>query len=239
MDRPTGNLPLALAAGYDDRRIFHPQLRQKRANRTKRENLLAFYCSGHSARQEAAAGGEFPSGNHFSPGAVMPEPREHMQSRGWIESILRRIPGFKGYLEKEYRRDSDALQRSWLADRLQRAKPALDAYGRALVDAKKLDQLTQLDHFKSRLDKTISRLRGAMQGYSGFFDLVQVNEALLDRVYQLDVKTMDAVDALAASVEKLSTASADTPAPLAALNEQLSQVDQAIDHRQDMLKGLE
>ncbi|HEY2826964.1 MAG TPA: hypothetical protein VGJ04_05130 [Pirellulales bacterium] len=169
----------------------------------------------------------------------MPEPREHAQSRGWIESILRRIPGFKGYLEKEYRRDSDALQRSWLADRLQRTKPALDAYGRTLVDAKKLDVLAQLDHFKSRLDKNISRLHGGMQGYSGFFDLVQVNEALLDRVYQHDVKTMDAVESLAAAIEKLSTATADTPTPLPALNDQLAQVEQAIDHRQDILKGLE
>src|SRR4029077_18473273 len=106
----------------------------------------------------------------------MPEPREHAKSRGWIESILRHIPGFKGYLEKEYRRDSDALQRSWLADRLQRAKTALDAYGRTLLAAKKLDGLAQVDNFKSRLDKSISRIRGAMQGYSGFFDLVQVNE---------------------------------------------------------------
>jgi hypothetical protein len=169
----------------------------------------------------------------------MPEPSEHAQNRGWIESILRRIPGFKGYLEKEYRRDSDALQRTWLADRLQRAKPALDAYGRALVDAKKLDVLAQLDHFKSRLDKTVSRLRGAMQGYSGFFDLVQINEVALDRVYQHDVKTMDAVETLAASIEKLSTANADTSAPLSALNEQLNQIDQAVDHRQDILKGLE
>ena len=69
----------------------------------------------------------------------MPEPRQHTQSRGWIESILRRIPGFKGYLEKEYRRDSDSLQRTWLADRLQRSKRALDTYSRTLVDAGKLD----------------------------------------------------------------------------------------------------
>ena len=52
----------------------------------------------------------------------MPEPRQHTENRGWIESIGRRIPGFKGYLEKEYRRDADALQRTWLAERLQRFK---------------------------------------------------------------------------------------------------------------------
>jgi hypothetical protein len=169
----------------------------------------------------------------------MPEPREHAQHRGWIESVLRRIPGFKGYLEKEYRRDSDAVQRTWLADRLQRAKPALDAYGRTLLDAKKLNLLPELDRFKSRLDKTVSRIRGAMQGYSGFFDLVQVNETLLDRVYQHDVGTMDGVDTLAGSIEKLANASADSPPPFAQLNEQLAAVDQAVDHRIDMLKGLE
>jgi hypothetical protein len=169
----------------------------------------------------------------------MPEPRQHAQSRGWIESILRRIPGFKGYLEKEYRRDSDALQRNWLADRLDRSKRALDAYSRRLVDAGKLDAVAQVDHFKSRMDKSISRIRGAMQGYSGFFDLVQVDEARLDRVYEQDVKTMDAVEALAGAIDKLENATADMPPPVPALIEQLTHVEQAVDHRQDILKGLE
>jgi hypothetical protein len=169
----------------------------------------------------------------------MPEPRQHTQNRGWIESILRRIPGFKGYLEKEYRRDSDALQRTWLAERLQRSKRGLDAYGRMLVDARKLDIMAQLDHFRARLDKAIGRLRGGMQGYSGFFDLVQVDESRLDSVYEHDVKTMDAVETLAGGIEKLDHAAADAPPLLDGLNDQLGQVEQAIDRRQDMLKGLD
>jgi hypothetical protein len=169
----------------------------------------------------------------------MPEPLQHSQNRGWIESILRHIPGFKGYLEKEYRRDSDALQRTWLADRLQRAKPSLDSYGRTLTSAKKLDVLGELDRFKSRLDRTVSRLRGAMPGYSGFFDLVQIDEHVLDRVYQQDVKTMDAVDTLAGAIDKLAATPAEAASPLAGLSDQLVQVDQAIDHRADILKGLE
>jgi hypothetical protein len=169
----------------------------------------------------------------------MPEPLEHAKNRGWIESILRRIPGFKGYLEKEYRRDSDALQRNWLSERLQRSKRALDVYNRKLADAGKLDVLTQLDAFRSRLDRSLGRIRGAMQGYSGFFDLVQVDESRLDRVYEQDVKAMDAVETLATSIEKLEHAAADSPPSIDALNDQLGQVDQALDHRQDILKGLE
>ncbi len=169
----------------------------------------------------------------------MPEPRDHTKDRGWIESILRKLPGFKGYLEKEYRRDSDALQRAWLADRLQRSKRALDAYGRTLVDAGKLEPLVLVDRLKGRLDKNIGRIRGAMQGYSGFFDLVQVDETRLDKVYEHDIAMMDLVDTLADAVEKLEHATAETPFPAAALNEQLAAVELAIDRRQDVLQGLE
>jgi hypothetical protein len=170
---------------------------------------------------------------------TMPEPREHAKNRGWSESILRRIPGFKGYLEKEYRRDSDALQRTWLADRLQRSKRALDAYSRTLVDAGKLDAVAQIDRFKGRMDKCIGRLRGAMAGYGGFFDLVQVDEARLERVYEHDVKMMDAIDSLGDNIDKMEHATADVAPPVREWNDQLAVVEQAIDHRQDILKGLE
>ena len=42
-----------------------------------------------------------------------------------MESILRKIPGFRGYLEKEYRRESDHLARTWLADRVGQCKTGL------------------------------------------------------------------------------------------------------------------
>lgn len=169
----------------------------------------------------------------------MPEPRDHTKDRGWIESILRKIPGFKGYLEKEYRRDSDALQRDWLAGRLERGKRALDTYGRTLVDAGKLDALIHIDRVKKRIDQSIGRIRGAMQGYSGFFDLVQVDEARLDKLYEQDIAMMDSVDTLSAALEKLEHATAETPFPAAALNEQLGAVELAIDRRGEVLKGLE
>ena len=60
----------------------------------------------------------------------MPEPRDHTEDRNWIEAVLRYVPGFRGYLEKEYRRESDDLQRDWLADRLQRSKRAINASAR-------------------------------------------------------------------------------------------------------------
>lgn len=169
----------------------------------------------------------------------MPEPREHTRNRNLVESVLRYIPGFRGYLEKEYRRESDDLQRDWLADRLQRSKLAIDELTRPLADTGQIDLLPRVDRLRGRLDKLIGRIRGAVQGYSGFFDLVEVDEELLTRVYEHDVALMQEVDALAAAVEKLPGRQENLAAGIADLLRQADQLERLWDVREDMLKGLE
>ena len=169
----------------------------------------------------------------------MPEPKSHYESRNWLEQLLRRVPGFRGYLEKEYRRDSDALQRQFLADRLQRSKRGLDEYARKLVDAVQISELPQCDRLRAKLDKLIGRIRGAMQGYSGMFDLVKVNEGVLDKVYEFDVKLLDQVESLAAGVEQLATSSARPSETLPSLVSQVESIEQAWDQRHDLLKGVD
>lgn len=169
----------------------------------------------------------------------MPEPREHAENRGWIETILQYIPGFRGYLRKENRREADELQREWLADKLQRSKRALDDYARALTDASRLAELNHVERVRTRLDKLLARIRGAMQGYSGFFDLVDINETVLDRVYAHDVALMEKTASLAEQIEGLRGQSGDAQALLAPILELLEQIDDEWDKREDILKGLE
>ena len=169
----------------------------------------------------------------------MPEPEDHAAKRNLIESVLRYIPGFRGYLEKEYRRESDELQRDWLADRLQRAKRAVDELSRPLADAGNIDLLPKIDRMRGSLDKLIARIRGAMQGYSGFFDLVRVDEKLLDRIYEHDVALMRQIDTLGETIEGLPEKQ-DRIAPVVSdLLEQISALQRRWDLREDMLKGLE
>ena len=141
----------------------------------------------------------------------MPEPRQHTEHRNALESLLRHIPGFRGYLEKEYRRDSDALQRTWLSDRLQQAKRSLDTVSSQLADAGRLDLLTQYDRLRAKLDKLIARIRGAWQGYSGIFDLVRIDEARLDRVYEHDMSMMQLVEEFLESIKRLAGMPASGP----------------------------
>ncbi|EAQ81312.1 hypothetical protein [Blastopirellula marina] len=168
----------------------------------------------------------------------MVDPKQHASNRGAIETILRYIPGFSGYLEKEYRRDADTLTRKWIADRLDRAKSPLDTYGRMLVDLGQIDQLPMIDRLRAKLDTAIGRLRGAMPGYSGFFDFVQIGEDQLDDLYDYDGSLITEADTVAGAIEKLP-ASSDPPAvaltPLiAAVNVMLAKLDE----RENILKGI-
>ena len=165
------------------------------------------------------------------------EPKDHAENRGAIESCLRRIPGFRGYLEKEYRRESDAMTRRWLADRLQRSKGGIDALARPLADAGRVEMLPQLDRLRGRLDKLIGRIRGAMHGYSGFFDLVQIDEARLEAVYEHDLRLLDEVEALGAAIEGLPARRDELDTALPELTSQIDALERQWDLRERILKG--
>ena len=168
----------------------------------------------------------------------MIDPQRHAQNHGTLESLIRHVPGFRGYLDREERRESDHLVRKWMADRLQQCKQGLDDYLRTLVEAGKLDELSPFEQFRSRLDGLINRIRSADRGYSGMFDLVKVQEAELDQVYQLDTAMVNDVTALAEIVEQLATQT-DAPKVIASnLLKKIADADQQLAKRGDVLKGL-
>ena len=169
----------------------------------------------------------------------MLDPEDHAENRGAIETILRKIPGFSGYLNLEARRASDQLLRQSMADRLQRGKSGLDQFSRALVDAAKIDQMPQIDAVRSRVDTLIAQLRGAPAGYSGFFDLVQVNEEVLEDVYEHDLGLMEQVDQLAQVMESTGLTNKEPVDVVPDLREKIEALGQKLNQREQLLKGLE
>jgi hypothetical protein len=168
----------------------------------------------------------------------VPDPSRHADNRNWFESILRFVPGFRGYLEKDYRRESDYLARTWLADRLQQSKRGLDDFMRGLVDAGQIDALPQCERVRTRLDGLISQMRGAVRGYSGLFDFVKVREDLLDDVYNLDMSLMSDVESLAAAIEQPAVKPDAPSAVVRDLLQRIDEVERKFSQRGDLLKGL-
>lgn len=153
-----------------------------------------------------------------------------------LERILHQVPGFRGYYERELRRDSDRLQREFIVQRLRRVKSGMNKALQAPAAAKDFDLLRECDQFVRELDKAIGTLRYADGGYSGFFDLVKVREPELDRVYEHDALLAEAAGSFAAGFKK--QAAALDPAALSALREALAQIEELFEKRTALLKGL-
>lgn len=168
----------------------------------------------------------------------MPEPKEHMRHRNWIETILRYIPGFRGYLEKEYRRESDRLVRMWMVDRLRQCRRVADRLARELFDARSISLLPQLDRVRNRLDTLMGRMEGAVAGYSGFFDFVRVNEAVLDRVYEHDFRLMEEIENFAQKIESWQPDNLGAEQISLALD-QLENLDRRWEARTHILEGID
>ncbi len=154
----------------------------------------------------------------------------------WLEKILHKLPGFKGYYERELRRDSDRLQREYVLKQQRKVKTGMNKVIQAAAHAKDFNLLREYDLFVREIDRSIGTLRYADQGYSGFFDLIKIREPELDKVYEQDALAMEAAEALVVEFKKLSAAPLD-PSALASLREALAQIDNLFEKRTALLKG--
>jgi len=117
------------------------------------------------------------------------------------ERIVAAIPGFKGYKEKELRRESDKLIRNHLNRKLFESKDDLKTIFQKLSDRRYFDVLTDMDRLVAKADRVTEKVNHASYGYSGFFDIVKVKEENLDRMIDFDNKLVDEADGLAADVD--------------------------------------
>ena len=146
-----------------------------------------------------------------------------------LHRLLRRIPGFAGYRDREQRRTADKLLREHLAGLLQEALGALRGVTGERARAADLTHLAELGRLGNRLEQATDQIRVATYGYSGWYDAVQINEAELDRLYEYDLSLRQFIGDLTAAVQALGTCPDDQFAG------QMKQVDQAIGELQAMI----
>ncbi len=121
------------------------------------------------------------------------------------ERIAAFIPGFRGYKEKELRRESDRLIRDHLYQKLSIEKTDLREISQKLADRRYFDVLTDMDRLLAKMDRVVEKVNHASYGYSGFFDAVKVKEDSLDRMIDFDNKLMDGVTVLTTEIDAFKT----------------------------------
>lgn len=154
-------------------------------------------------------------------------------------SRLDRIPGYRGYHEKEARRDADGTLRRMLAQDYAAQHARLTRVQQTLLAARRLDQLAPVDQVAGRLNHFIDRVRTATYGYAGLRDTVQVDERALDQLYRFDLALADGVDEVSAKVNAIEQATGsggDLRAPLADLDTVVRDLQERFNARADIFQ---
>ncbi|GAP39927.1 hypothetical protein [Flexilinea flocculi] len=126
-----------------------------------------------------------------------------------FEKLLEKIPGIKGYKEKEARRDTDKLVREAIAKRFEEQWNRIGEIQRDLLKAGNLLFVGDLESAAIKIRQFIDRVKTASYGYAGLLDVVKVDDAALQQLYDYDLylfklaeSIKSAVDVVESNIEK-------------------------------------
>jgi hypothetical protein len=163
--------------------------------------------------------------------------------RGLLERIMGYIPGYRGYKEKELRRESDRLVRMEAVNRLKAAKTTIRRTFANPLNVQKLsgEDSYRFDALMSRLDRVTQRIDRAVAGYAGMFDAIKVKEDKLDTIIQHDLGLIEKTETLKSNVERVVKIEPGKDEWKTAMDELISEIeelDELVSKRSEILRGL-
>jgi len=157
-----------------------------------------------------------------------------------VERIGLFIPGYRGYKEKEIRREADRLLREYLLRKLRSAYEdfkGLMAFVAAIGRGALYETYNQV---QATFDRVIARLRTADYGYAGFFDAVKIEEPELDSLIKYDYGLVEGVEKVSKKVAEVREAAlsgdpSKVVGALVALRSELESLDGLLTKREDVI----
>ena len=132
--------------------------------------------------------------------------------RNVLERLGDKIPGFRGFQDRELRRDVDKMQREHLSTELGRLKAALRDKARSYTDAGKIGALSAFDRLDRQIDGLSQAVRFSDYGASGLFDAVKIGDAELQRLYEFDLSVLQDVEEIEGQIASVPAPGGDDPA---------------------------
>ena len=123
----------------------------------------------------------------------------------FLEKIVRFIPGYDGYVNRDNSRELDTLVRNTLAVRLDSNHMRLKNTILNLSQRGKLFETDGIDKLDKKLQTAVNKFRSAARGYSGAFDVVKVKEDKLNQLYQFDAGLLEDVESITGACGEMET----------------------------------
>jgi hypothetical protein len=159
------------------------------------------------------------------------------------ERIVATLPGFKGYKEKELRRESDKLIRNNLTLKLSHVKNDLRSISQKVADRRYLDVLSDLDRLTAKIERTTEKINHAIYGYRGFYDAIKIKEENLDSMINFDNQLIDYVNTLTTAVADFKTQLAtgdysNIQEKVQTVTDKLEELENIFDQREEVIMGV-
>ncbi|MGE0015437.1 MAG: hypothetical protein AB7S83_04580 [Candidatus Methanomethylophilaceae archaeon] len=156
-----------------------------------------------------------------------------------VERIGLYIPVYRGYKEKNLRRDEDRAIRQEVARTLEGAKNDLATIQRAAI--KDLDLMRDVERIRTKVDKYHISVQKAVNGYSGWHASVKILEDDLDTLISWDAKLVDGTVLLrkevADLVAKIDAGEYAVKAPLRDIEKTVDRMIEDYNQRETVMRG--
>ncbi len=130
------------------------------------------------------------------------------ESKNWFERMMEKIPGYKGYKEKELGREADKIERVYVAEYVDSCLGTLDELKLDLMKSGNLEGLGEVDVIMRKVRKVRDRIQFADYGYAGLFDTTKVGAQKIDELQRVRPGARDRSDRAYATSPRRSPSAA-------------------------------
>lgn len=159
------------------------------------------------------------------------------------EKILAELPGFRGYKQKELRRETDKLIRNHIYQKLTQAKNNIKETFQKLANQPQPEILTSMDKLVMKIDRITEKINHATYGYSGFFNILKIQEEKLDKMIDFDTKLIEHTQNILNQTQTFKQEITNqkfekTKEHIQKLNNSLDTLEQTFDQRSETVLGV-
>lgn len=163
-------------------------------------------------------------------------------NRGIIERICLWIPGYRGYRQKNIRRDVDQEVRAQVVRAIDECKTILANIQRGVVDNGDVQMAKTVERVRTKTDTYLKNIESAEAGYSGIWEATKTLEDELEAVMEWDAKLLESADDLKkllnSVMNKVDSGSVDIKADIRGVERFLDDLDAGLGTRMQVLRGL-
>lgn len=163
---------------------------------------------------------------------------EIVSQRGSFERLVAKLPGFKGYHEKNARRTADDMLRDHIAAQISQRVDEFERVEKLILNNVGMSYMTRTRDVKGKIRTFHDKVKTATPGYSGMWAQMKIGPDELDEIYAFDeamLRYVDQLDVVIASLKEAALTKEGIDAAIVAVDDVMSEAIQAYALRDDVL----